>query len=139
MQALSQSNTLKLFCFGDTTTMAFHIVINNAIFIWEGDDDLHLGRINHHWINLSSHMNCIFFFSLWIIFNSNVARKSMWMISLPINFPKFSMQEKLVTKTTSRTCLSGIFFFFRSPIKRTQGLIWALKFRQELWKSKLWV
>jgi hypothetical protein len=43
MQALGQSNTLKLFCFGDAATMAFHVAINNATFIWEGDDDLHLG------------------------------------------------------------------------------------------------
>jgi hypothetical protein len=61
VQALSQSNTLKLFCFGDAVAMAFHIAINNEIFIWEGDDDLHLGKIDHHQINLSSHMNCIFF------------------------------------------------------------------------------
>jgi hypothetical protein len=36
LQAFGQSNTLKLFCFGDVATMAFHIVINNVIFIWEG-------------------------------------------------------------------------------------------------------
>ncbi len=47
VQALGQSNTLKLFCFGDVTTMTFHIAINNVIFIWEEDDDLHLGRIDH--------------------------------------------------------------------------------------------
>jgi hypothetical protein len=42
--------------------MAFHIAINNEIFIWEGDDELHLGKIDRHQINLSSHMNCISFF-----------------------------------------------------------------------------
>ncbi len=64
VQALSQSSTLKLFCFGDATTMAFHITINNAIFIWEAYDDLHLGRIHHCQIDMSSHMNCILFFLL---------------------------------------------------------------------------
>jgi hypothetical protein len=64
VQALNQSNTLKLFCFGDAITMAFHIAINNAIFIWEEDDDLPLGRIDHCRIDLSSHMNCIMFFFL---------------------------------------------------------------------------
>ncbi len=44
--------------------MAFDIAINNEIFIWEGDYDLHLGKIDHHQINLSSHMNCISFFFL---------------------------------------------------------------------------
>jgi hypothetical protein len=38
---------LKLFCFNDAIAMAFHIAINIAIFIWEEDDDLHLGNINH--------------------------------------------------------------------------------------------
>jgi hypothetical protein len=37
--------TLKLFCVTNATTMAFHIV--NVIFIWEKDDNLHLGRIDH--------------------------------------------------------------------------------------------
>jgi hypothetical protein len=35
VQALNQSNKLKLFCFSDATTMAFHIAITNVIFIWE--------------------------------------------------------------------------------------------------------
>jgi len=47
VQALNQSNTLKLFCFSDATTTAFHIAITNAIFTWEKDDELHLGRIDH--------------------------------------------------------------------------------------------
>jgi len=47
VQAVNQSSILYLFCFSDATTMAFHIVITNAIFIWEEDDDLHLGRIDH--------------------------------------------------------------------------------------------
>jgi hypothetical protein len=52
VQAFGQSSTLELFCFGDATTMAFHIAINNAIFIWEEDDDLHLGRIDHCQIDM---------------------------------------------------------------------------------------
>ncbi len=47
VQAFSQSNTLKLFCSSDITALAFHIATNNAMFIWEEDDDLHLGRIDH--------------------------------------------------------------------------------------------
>jgi len=47
VQVLSQCSTLKLFCFGDVIAIAFHIAINNVIFIWEKDDDLHLGRIDH--------------------------------------------------------------------------------------------
>jgi len=62
VHVLGQSNTLKLFCFVDATVMAFHIVINNAIFIWVEDVDLHLGRIDHYQIDQSSHMNCILFF-----------------------------------------------------------------------------
>jgi hypothetical protein len=62
VQAFVQSSTLKLFCFGDVTTMAFHIAINNAIFIWEEDDDLHLGKIDHYQIDMLSHVNCIMFF-----------------------------------------------------------------------------
>ncbi len=61
VQALGQSITLKLCWFGDATTMAFHIAINNAIFIWEENDNLHLGRIDHCQIDMSSHMNCIQF------------------------------------------------------------------------------
>ncbi len=66
VQALGQSNTLKLFCFGDAIAMAFHIAINNAIFIWEEDDDLHLGRIDHYRIDRLSHMNFIFFFFFFL-------------------------------------------------------------------------
>jgi hypothetical protein len=47
VQALNQSSTLKLFCFDDATSMAFNIAITNAIFIWEKNDYLHLGRIDH--------------------------------------------------------------------------------------------
>jgi hypothetical protein len=76
VQAFGQSNTLKLFCFG--ATMAFHIAINNAIFIWEEDGDLHLGMIDHCQIDLSSHTNYIMFFSsMLIIFSSNATRKRM--------------------------------------------------------------
>jgi hypothetical protein len=64
VQVLGQSSTLKLFYFGDATTMAFHIAINNVIFIWEVNDDLHLGRIDHCSIDMSSHTNCILFFFL---------------------------------------------------------------------------
>ncbi len=64
LQAFNQSNTLNLFCFSDLAPMAFHIVTNSAMFIWEEDDDLHLGRINNHHIDMSSHMNCILFFFL---------------------------------------------------------------------------
>jgi hypothetical protein len=62
VQALNQSNTLKLFCYGDATIMAFHVAANNAMFIWEEDDVLHLGRIDHCQIDMSSHMNYILFF-----------------------------------------------------------------------------
>ncbi len=62
VQVLSQSNTLKLFCSCDVAAMAFHIAANNAMFIWEEDDDLHLGRVDHCWIDMPSHMNCILFF-----------------------------------------------------------------------------
>ncbi len=62
VQALSQSNTLKLFYSSDAATMAFHIAANNAMSIWEEDDDFHLGRIDHCRINMFSHMNCILFF-----------------------------------------------------------------------------
>jgi hypothetical protein len=47
VQTFGQSNTLKLFCFSDVVAMAFHIAINNVIFIWEEDDDFHLGSIDH--------------------------------------------------------------------------------------------
>jgi hypothetical protein len=47
VQALSQSNTLKLFSSSDVTTMTFHIIANNVMFIWEEDGDLHVGRIDH--------------------------------------------------------------------------------------------
>jgi len=62
VQALSQSNTLKFFGSSDVTTMTFHITVNNAMFIWEEDDDLHLGRIDHRQIDMSAHINCILFF-----------------------------------------------------------------------------
>ncbi len=68
MQALSQSNTLKLFGYNDVTTMTFHITTNNAMFIWEEDDDLHLGRIDHRQIDMSSHINCILFFFLYWLY-----------------------------------------------------------------------
>jgi hypothetical protein len=91
VQAFNQSSGLKLFCYSDAITIAFHIVTNNVIFIRE-DDDLHLGRIDHRRINLLSHMNRILFvFSLSIIFNSNVAKKRMQVICLSISLPKSSM------------------------------------------------
>jgi len=72
--------------------MAFHIATNNAIFIWEEDDDLHLGRVDHGRIDLLSHMNRIlFFFSLSTMFNSNVAKKRMQAIGLSISLPKSFM------------------------------------------------
>jgi hypothetical protein len=89
--------------------MAFHIVTNCAMFIWEDDDDLHLGRINNHHIDMPSHMNCIlFFFSLLIIFSSNLAKKRMSTINLSMSLPKSSMQEELMIKTTFKTYLSRI-------------------------------
>ncbi len=74
VQALGQSSTLKLFCFGDVVVMAFHIAINNASFIWEEDDDLHLGRIDHCRIDLSSQMNCILFFFLYRLYLTPMLR-----------------------------------------------------------------
>jgi hypothetical protein len=63
VQTFGESNTLELFCFGDATITTFHVVINNATFIWE-EDDLHLGKIDYCQIDLSSHVNCTLLFFL---------------------------------------------------------------------------
>jgi hypothetical protein len=78
---------------------------------------------------LSFHMNYIYlFFPLSIIFISNATRKRMWVIHLSISSPKSFVQEELmITRTTSTTRFSRIVFSFRSPIKRTQGLIQTLE------------